>query len=401
MVCASAILGQAADATATSFEINDDNAVVALDARTGERRWTYYPEKLTQATCELFPGHLVVNGTIETATPMQTFTRDLDPATGVPVARATPSGAPLARSATFGSEVRLANGWTLDFDEGNDQELTFLDDQGSVAWTIQTSGYPEHVRAWQDTVLWELSFPEETVLYAHEAGASAPSWAFDPKALVTVTDWPSDRLHFEVLGDDLYVGLHEHLFQLDPATGAVARQWDLSALSSVPFVSEHLDDSCFFHGGLEMGTIAADADTLVIGFESRLLALDRLRGDLLWHADPDGFIGQPFPLLHDGLLVVTAGEQLAGPRPAPPPEPPPPQLDPVGCSAGAQPGGSADGLVVLLGALFAASRWRRACSARGNDSAATSRRLNGSHARTSRVDVDSLAHRLQVRRTES
>lgn len=52
LLCASAIVSQAADAAATSFEMNDDNAVVALDARTGERRWAYYPERLTQATCE-------------------------------------------------------------------------------------------------------------------------------------------------------------------------------------------------------------------------------------------------------------------------------------------------------------------------------------------------------------
>ncbi|MGK3959963.1 PQQ-binding-like beta-propeller repeat protein [Sorangium sp. So ce118] len=361
LLCASVILFQAADAAATSFEGHDDHAVVALDARTGERRWTYYPEQLTQAVCELFPDRLVVRGTVDTETPSRTFTLDLDPATGVRLQGAAPGGPPLARSATFWSEVRLDNGWTLDFDEGNDEEIAFLDDRGDVAWTIETSAYPEHVRAWKDTVLWELSSPQEAVLYAHEAGASAPSWTFDPKALVTVTDVPNDRLHFEALGDDLYVGLHEHLFQLDPATGAVERQWDLSALSGVPFTAE-IDEPGFFYGGLEMGTIAADEETLVVGFEARLLALDRRSGELLWHADPDGFIGQPFPLVHDGLLVVTAGEKLAGPRPAPPPEPPPPQLDRTGCSAGAQPGGSGsvEGLVVLRGALFAASRGRRA-----------------------------------------
>ncbi|WP_438023516.1 outer membrane protein assembly factor BamB family protein [Sorangium sp. So ce233] len=362
ILCVSAILCQAADAAATSFEYHDDHAVVALDARTGERRWAYYPDKLTQAECALFPDHLVVKGTVDTETPSRTFVLGLDPATGARLDEAPPSGAPLARSATFTPEVRLDNGWTLELDAGNGQEITFLDDQGDVAWTIPTSGYPEHVRAWENTVFWELSYPEETALYAHEAGASEPSWTFDPKTLVTVTGWPTDRLHVEVIGDDLYVGLHEHLFRLDPSTGAVERQWDLSALSGVPFTTDGLDGPGFFYGGLEMGTIAADEDTLVLGFEARLLALDRQSGDLLWHADPDGFIGQPLPLVHDGLLIVTAGEELAGLRPAPPPESsqPPRLLEPAGCSAGAQSGGSVVGGVALLGALVAASRRRRA-----------------------------------------
>ncbi|WP_437501198.1 hypothetical protein [Sorangium sp. So ce1099] len=92
------ILFQAADAAATSFEGHDDHAVVALDARTGERRWTYYPEQLTHAVCELFPDRLVVHGTVDTETQSRTFTLDLDPATGARLQGATPGGAPLARS---------------------------------------------------------------------------------------------------------------------------------------------------------------------------------------------------------------------------------------------------------------------------------------------------------------
>ncbi|WP_437776093.1 hypothetical protein [Sorangium sp. So ce1097] len=61
-----------------------------------------------------------------------------------------------------------------------------------------------------------------------------------------VTGWPCERLHVEVLGDDLYGGLHERLFQLDPANGAVERRWDLSALSGVPFFTELFDRRGFF-----------------------------------------------------------------------------------------------------------------------------------------------------------
>ncbi|MBK9259920.1 MAG: PQQ-binding-like beta-propeller repeat protein [Polyangiaceae bacterium] len=324
------ILAVAGDAEATSFEPRDDMALVALDARTGERLWTHYPEKLSQATTELYPDHLVVHGRVDTTTSSKEFTIGLDPAKGTFISDPTPMGAPLAVSDTFGQpEVRLDNGWKLSFDPGNDEKLDFVDGQGNVVWTIQAGGFPEHVTSWHDTVFWEMSYPEETVVYAYEASATMPKWTFDPKALVNVTDEPTHRLHIKVFGDDFYVGLHEHLFLLDPATGMVKRQWNLSALTGVPFVSNTVLDEAFFHGGLEMATLSGNAETLVLGFEGQIIALDRPSGDLLWHADSHTVPYDPYPMLHDKLVVVTAHENLAGPRP---PAPPPPALDPSGCS---------------------------------------------------------------------
>jgi hypothetical protein len=203
---------------------------------------------------------------------------------------------------------------TLAWKPGHDKQLVFIDDEGKAVWTIETNGYPEHVAAWHDTVFWELSFPSETVVYAYEAGASAPSFTFDPKTLVSVPEHlPNDRLHIDVVGDELYVGLHQHLFLLDPATGDIERQWDLSALTGVPFAASGWDEPEFFYGGIEVARLTADADTLLVAFEARLLALDRPSGALLWHANPAAMPNELQPLVLGGLVVLTGGEEIAGP----------------------------------------------------------------------------------------
>ena len=190
------------DAHATSFAARYDFAVVALDARSGEHVWTHYPDKLSQAKTELYAGYLLVHGDVYTDTSSSEFTDGLNPLTGERMDPPATLGTPLAVSDTYGQpEVILDNGWKLSFDPGNDQTLKFLDAQGQTAWTIPTTGYPEIVTSWHDTVFWEMSFPKETIVYAYEAGATMPKWTFDPRTLVTVTDVPEDRLHFKVSGD--------------------------------------------------------------------------------------------------------------------------------------------------------------------------------------------------------
>ncbi|HRI72116.1 MAG TPA: hypothetical protein PK156_48115 [Polyangium sp.] len=238
------------DAHATSFAARYDFAVVALDARSGEHVWTHYPDKLSQAKTELYAGYLLVHGDVYTDTSSSEFTDGLNPLTGERMDPPATLGTPLAVSDTYGQpEVILDNGWKLSFDPGNDQTLKFLDAQGQTAWTIPTTGYPEIVTSWHDTVFWEMSFPKETIVYAYEAGATMPKWTFDPRTLVTVTDVPEDRLHFKVSGDDFYVGLHQHLFLLDPATGMLKKQWDLAALTGVPFVANDFATEAFSTAG--------------------------------------------------------------------------------------------------------------------------------------------------------
>lgn len=337
------ILAFAGNAQAISFEARQDMAVVALDARTGERLWTHYPDKLSQATTELYPEHLVVHGQVHTYSSTTEFTLGLDPSNGRFIPDPVPTGAPLAVSDTFGQkEVRLDNGWRLSF---GSQQLDFADDQNNIVWTIQTGGYAEHVTSWHDTVFWEMGYPEETVVYAYEAGTTMPKWTFDPRSMVSVTDEPTHRLHCRVFGDDFYVGLHQHLFLLDPVTGVVKRQWDLSALTGVPFMYDDNQAESFYRLGLEMATFSGNAETLVLGFEGQIVALDRSSGDLLWHANSHTVPYNPYPMLHDNLLVVTAHENLAGPRP---PTPPPPTVDPSGCAFARAPSESFHGGSVLL-----------------------------------------------------
>jgi outer membrane protein assembly factor BamB len=325
-----ATLALATTSNATSFAPRDDFAVVSLDARSGEHQWTHYPEKLSRATSELYSGYLLVNGHIDTLSSSTTFVVGLDPATGKVIDEPASLGNPLAVSDTRAQPtIQLDNGWKLSFDPGNSETLDFLDAQGTKVWTIQPNGYPEIVTSWHDTVFYEMSYPQETIVYAYEAGAMQPKWTFDPRTLVTVTDEPVHRLHFRISGDDFYVGLHQHLFLLDPATGMVKKQWDLGQLTGVPFISAEVAGEAFFHGGIEMASISINPETIVLGFEGQIVALDRPSGDFLWHAASHTVPYSPFPLLHEQQLVLMAHENLAGPRPPPPPLTP---IQPSGCS---------------------------------------------------------------------
>lgn len=328
--CGLATLASVSTAHATSFLPRSDFAVVSLDARSGEHQWTHYPEKLSSATSEFYTDYLLVNGRIDTDTSSSMFSVGLDPATGMLKDAPASLGNILAVSDTLTQPaVQLDNGWKLSFDPGNSETLDFLDTQGNKAWTILPNGFPEIVTSWHDTVFYELSFPKETIVYAYEAGAMQPKWTFDPRTLVTVTEEPADRMHFKVSGDDFYVGLHQHLFLLDPETGMVKKQWDLAQLTGVPFISYDVSGEAFFHGGLEMATVSINQETVVIAFEGQIVALDRPTGDLLWHANSHTVPYQPHPLLHDQQLILMAHENLAGPRPV---EPPPTPIQPSGCS---------------------------------------------------------------------
>lgn len=354
----------AADAAA-SFIARDDNAVVALDARTGERLWAHYPVRLSQAWCELHEDLLVVHAAVNVE-PEVWFDLVLDPATGEQVGEEPPQTPPLAVSGTpWLPEVRLANGWQLDpgFSPGNDKSLDFVDGSGQVVWTIASDVYPDEIDAWQNTVFWANAYLGDTgIVYAYEAGASAAKWQFDPNVFVSSPE-PLTRPYMRVFGDDLYIGVHEHVFRLDPATGQVDKQWDLSLMTGVPFEGTTPGGDAFYIGGVDAGTFSADASTLVIGFERHFVVLDRPTGDLLWHRATDAFPHDPFPLVKDGLLVLTANEGLAGPRPEEIEEDPEPvsQLASSGCNLTTLDGGGGGWQVLVgLAALLGLARRRLA-----------------------------------------
>jgi len=359
LLCASAIVAFAAEAAATTFVPQDDLAIVALDARTAERRWAHFPAQLSQGTSALYPDLLVVNGWARSrATSEETeFVLALDPATGAPREASPPASPPLARSSEYHDrELRLANGWRSTFDPGYEQKIVFVDEQGAVVWTITPpvpEMYPSRVATWNNTVVFTSEYTETGKVYAYEAGASEPSFTVDPNTALYTT---GKRIGLRVVGDDLLVGLHQHVFQLDPANGAVRRLWNLSTLTGVPFQGE-VDEPAFFKGGIEIGHFAGDDQTIVVGFEGRVVALDRLSGELLWHEDPGTFPSDPYPLVHEGTVLLTAGEPLAGPRPAAPTPPTPPQVNPgSGCALargeeGAGGGAAALGIALLLARL--------------------------------------------------
>jgi outer membrane protein assembly factor BamB len=340
-----------APASALSVSPRDDNAVVALDARTGERLWAYFPERLSEGHTDLYSDTVLLKGYINTD-PQGDFEIGIDPASGELNGASRPSSPPLSSSRSP-DEVRLENGWHLsNFKLGYDQDLVFVDDKDSVTWTLATDDYPGAVQAWKNIVIFEAGHAEEDTLYAFEAGSSAPLWTFNPTVVVSLPE--PEGFYVRVLGDAIYVSAREHLLELDPATGSVKRQWDLAALTGLPFGTGFFEDEQLYSGLYASATLSADNDTLAVGYERRLIALDRTSGDLLWHADPGSYPYRPYPVVQGDRMVAIAGEGLAGPRPAEPPEVT--ALDPGGCSfspSSARGSGSPWAVAALFGALLA------------------------------------------------
>jgi MYXO-CTERM domain-containing protein len=137
---------------------------------------------------------------------------------------------------------------------------------------------------------------------AHVALSPTEAWQFDVNATVVSSELLT-RPYLRVIGDELYVGAHEHIFEVDPLDGSLKRQWDLVALTGLAWEVE-FEQPGFFSGGLDIGTFSRDAETLIIGFERRIVALDRVDGALLWHTDPGTFPGRQHPLNHSGIVYV-------------------------------------------------------------------------------------------------
>jgi outer membrane protein assembly factor BamB len=168
------------------------------------------------------------------------------------------------------------------------------------------------VDSWRNTILWATSYlADDGVVHAHSAGAAAEAWTFDVNTRLSWLSEPLTRPYFRVIDDDLYVGAEQHVFRLDPADGSVLAQWDLAALAGLPWEAGS-DSPCFFSGGLNLGTFSRDESTLVVGFERRIIAMDRASGALLWHSDPGSYPHPQHPVVASGTVyLLTRGDPAA------------------------------------------------------------------------------------------
>lgn len=285
-----------------SREATTDNRIAALDARTGQVIWIYTLEELNYAHFELHEETLVVFPNYEGNDRSDAFY--LETLNGEPTSAPPQGSTPLTKSDTFQPlpEIRLSNGWELfGFNSGYDRSLNFMDPTGNgIAWSIQTSGYPTQIAAYEDTVFWAFSFyVDEAVLYAYRAGESQSLWTFDVNSQVSAQP-PLNRPFPHVMEDDLFLGANEHIFELDPRTGQVRHHWDLVNLLGLPF------EPNFYDGGLNLAVFARDDRTMVVSYEARLVAIDRESRDVLWSVHPSTG-STPFPIVHENQVYTSWG----------------------------------------------------------------------------------------------
>lgn len=300
-----AILLGAGTATAFSPNRRTDNAVAGWNARTGQTIWTYRPEALTQAFVQAYRGRIAVH----LEDPLGA-TIELDPATGNLLPQEpSPVGSALAESHWFSySEAVLDNGWRLvPLSPGNDKTLVFKNRMGRQTWTLHTRGYPEAVRSHGDIVFWTEGYPGgDSAVHAHEAGRAKEKWRFDVAKHMgnsNVGALPAPEL--EVFGNELYVQALEHVFILD-FEGSLVDDVDLVAMSGVPWERAR-SQPAFYGEGLSRASMVRDAETLIVAYERRVVAVDARSRKLLWHKDPGCFPSVPLPVLHDGVVFLTVG----------------------------------------------------------------------------------------------
>jgi outer membrane protein assembly factor BamB len=320
-----------APAEARTFSPKTDNRVVALDLATGALRWRFDPPGLSDAHFEVHAGGLVVFP--QYAQSDRRKPAFLDPATGKRIKPfSAPAGKAVVRSNTFWPPppVTLARGWRLlGFSPGNSTSLDFAQAgrTTTTVWSIPAPGYPDTVVAWGDLVIWALGFyDEEAVIYAHAAGQTRPTWTLDLNlALGTSPARPLNRVRLALAGDVLYAQSRAHLFAIDPARGQMLWRVDLERVLGVPFEPD------IYGGALDLASFAQEGTTLVVAFERRVLAIDVTTHKVLWQVIPDTFPHTPYPVIHKGVVYMTAGKQLelvpvpatlAPPRPPTPPRKP-------------------------------------------------------------------------------
>jgi hypothetical protein len=347
-------LGSPLPASATTFGSRSDNAIGAWDARTGELLWYHQPPALSDAWFELYPDTLRVMASIHADAATTEFELLLDPATGTQMSSSPLQGL-LAQSRTWDiGEIVLENGLTLTNHHSGDKYLVFKS-PGEADWVLDAQ--VESVVAWKNTVFWAKGYlSDDGLVHAHEARATEETWQLDVNQPLGAPAEPLTRPYLAVFGDVLFVGAHEHVFMLDPASGSLLHHWDLVALTGVPWTAD--EGPSFFHGGLDLATFAADDETLVVGFEGLVVAIDRMSRAVVWHADPGAFPHDPFPLVHGDKVYALMGNDAGPPKPPSPDEPKKKDGD---CDCGV-PGGRSPaprGIAILGLALLLAMRLRR------------------------------------------
>jgi outer membrane protein assembly factor BamB len=278
-----------------------DNEIICVDLRTGRALWDYKPEKLSDAHFELYIDGLVAYPHYDGSDRSQPIFLDVETGHSVRPFGQIPKHL-RAKSAVFwpGPEVVLEEGWRLsDFKPGYEKSLTFRDAADAAKiWKIETRGAWPVVRSWKNFVFFGQNYlSDEGILYAYQGGATKPTWTVDLNTIVKGREPPLTRMIFQLIDDTIYLEADEHIFALAPASGKLLWHRDLAIDLGVPL----------YGGRLNLAVFAKDGDVLVVSFERRVVTIDLKEGKYLWHLEPDTFPECPFPIAHDGKVVLTSG----------------------------------------------------------------------------------------------
>ena len=296
-------------AAAKSWSPRTDLEIVALDAKTGDVKWTHKGAPLGNAHFELYANLLAVYPHYDLE--KKSSAMFLDPATGA-VIKDTRDAKKL-RAVSSGQWVKgsivLANGWRLDnFRQGHTKKLDFTDPKSRrIAWSIEPAHYPEYVRAYKDILFVGYGYlTDESIVFAYKTGADKPAWTIDFNTLLgkpakKKSPQRLTRVVLAVIGDVLYAQTGEHVFAIEPTSGKMLWRLDAAAALGISYEPD------LYGGALDVAVFSREGDVLVVAFEKRVLALRAASGTIVWSIEPDTFPHSAFPLVANGVVYITSG----------------------------------------------------------------------------------------------
>jgi len=288
------------------FLPKDDNEIIALDVATGRLLWAYRPRRLGSAHFELYKKGLVAYRSRSWTDRRKPIFLNPDNGRRIPRFRRKEKDL-LARSPEFAPNppVKLANGWYLDTDDPTNREtLLFCDPKNEVdpIWSIKTRWPVNSVCCWRNLVFLDRCYRyREAVVLAYKAGESRPTWQRDLSQIIKGRAEPLTFANLRMIGDELFVQSHGHVFSFQPSSGKLLWHLDLCQELKLKYKGD------FFGGGFDHGMLAKAANTLIVAYECRIAAVDLSAKRCLWHLQPDSLPATQVPLLSGGKVFLVSG----------------------------------------------------------------------------------------------
>lgn len=300
-------------------EPRTDLEIVAVDAKSGEIKWSHATTPLGYADFELYPAVLVAyrrQGVVDDHTldeiedgPTRIF---VDPKTGALTKTRPDLSERRARSfkAHDREPLTLANGWRYEH-FGFHPKLEFTAPASdAIVWSVPLSHYPSTGFAYRNTVIFADRY--KATIHAYRAGADRPTWTIDfNKLLKTNRDTHIRHITMYWRGDLVFAQTRTRVFAIRPETGKLAWQIDVARTTGMPPSAFYDDTGAAFHGDGDVlssdAVFNADDGVLVVAYLQHVVAFRATTGSLLWHRGPDTDPHHSRPIIKDGVMYMTMG----------------------------------------------------------------------------------------------